>query len=202
MKRILWAASAVLALTTTGRVEASVDITIEQVGSNVVLTGSGSLNITGLSFAGTFTVGSGVGGAGALAFVGPTFATVDDYSGLTGPSSFGSGVFTFASSGSGDLFGAYYEASGSILEVPKGYVSGSILSGTATFAHKTLSELGLTNGTYTFNLPNDSLTVQIGPAATAVPEPSTAIVAAFGAAAFITYGWSRRSREQRRQAAA
>jgi hypothetical protein len=36
----------------------------------------------------------------------------------------------------------------------------------------------------------------------AVPEPSTAIVAAFGAVAILAYGWSRHSREQRRQAAA
>jgi hypothetical protein len=39
-------------------------------------------------------------------------------------------------------------------------------------------------------------------APTAVPEPSTAIVAVFGAVAFVAYGWSRHRREQRRQAAA
>jgi hypothetical protein len=36
----------------------------------------------------------------------------------------------------------------------------------------------------------------------AVPEPSTAIMAAFGAVAFLAYGWSRHRRAQRRQAAA
>ena len=36
----------------------------------------------------------------------------------------------------------------------------------------------------------------------AVPEPSTAIVAVFGTVAFIAYGWSRHRRAQRRQAAA
>jgi hypothetical protein len=36
----------------------------------------------------------------------------------------------------------------------------------------------------------------------AVPEPSTAILAAFGSVTFITYGWSRHRRAQRRQAAA
>jgi hypothetical protein len=35
-----------------------------------------------------------------------------------------------------------------------------------------------------------------------VPEPSTAIVAVFGAMAFLAYGWSRHRREQRRLAAA
>jgi hypothetical protein len=35
-----------------------------------------------------------------------------------------------------------------------------------------------------------------------VPEPSTAVVAVFGAVAFVAYGWSRHRREQRQQAAA
>jgi hypothetical protein len=34
------------------------------------------------------------------------------------------------------------------------------------------------------------------------PEPSTALVAAFGAVAFLAYGWSRHRRAQQRQAAA
>jgi hypothetical protein len=42
----------------------------------------------------------------------------------------------------------------------------------------------------------------ISVAMTAVPEPSTALVASLGAVAFIAYGWSRHRREQRRQAAA
>jgi hypothetical protein len=38
-------------------------------------------------------------------------------------------------------------------------------------------------------------------ATTAVPEPSTALVAVFGAVAFIAYGWSRHRRAQRQAAA-
>jgi hypothetical protein len=40
------------------------------------------------------------------------------------------------------------------------------------------------------------------PGSATVPEPSSAIGAAFGAAAILAYGWSRRRREQRSQAAA
>jgi hypothetical protein len=47
-------------------------------------------------------------------------------------------------------------------------------------------------------IPNSPFIV----ATAAVPEPSTAIVACFGAVAFIAYGWSRHRRAQRRQAAA
>jgi hypothetical protein len=42
----------------------------------------------------------------------------------------------------------------------------------------------------------------VAAAVSAVPEPSTAIVAALGAVAFIAYGWSRHRRERRRQAVA
>jgi hypothetical protein len=60
--------------------------------------------------------------------------------------------------------------------------------------------LGLTPGTYTYTWgtgPDQSLTVQIGSAA--VPEPSTAILAAIGAVAFGTCGWFHHRRHQRRQ---
>ena len=44
--------------------------------------------------------------------------------------------------------------------------------------------------------------VTLAPSVSSVPEPSTAIVAALGAVAFIACGWSRHRRDQRRQAAA
>jgi hypothetical protein len=92
------------------------------------------------------------------------------------------------------------------LFVPTGYVSGTALSATDTYSGQTFVSLGLTPGTYTWTWGTganaDSFKVQIGPAATAVPEPSTAILAVFEAVAFVTYGWSRHRRHQRRQAAA
>jgi hypothetical protein len=89
---------------------------------------------------------------------------------------------------------------------PAPYVSGNSLNATDTYANTTISGLGLTPGTYTWTWGTgahaDSLTVQVGPGApTGAPEPSTALVAVIGAAAFVTYGWSRHRREQRRQAA-
>jgi hypothetical protein len=44
--------------------------------------------------------------------------------------------------------------------------------------------------------------LRISPESATVPEPSTAIVAVFGAIAFVTYGWSRHRRHQRRQVSA
>ena len=54
------------------------------------------------------------------------------------------------------------------LTVYSGYVSGTALSGTTTFANQTFASLGLTAGTYTYGIPNDTLTVEIP----TVPEPA------------------------------
>jgi hypothetical protein len=61
-------------------------------------------------------------------------------------------------------------------------------------------------GTAFFTAPsgrNDTYFIQsdVG-LSSVVPEPSTALVAAFGVVAFIAYGWSRHRRKPRRQAAA
>jgi hypothetical protein len=58
------------------------------------------------------------------------------------------------------------------------------------------------------NLNNSHVLYGISPiltvpaSSTVVPEPSTAIVSALGAVAFLAYGWSRHRRAQQRQAAA
>jgi hypothetical protein len=125
---------------------------------------------------------------------------------LTGPATFGMGHYFAATSGTGDPFGIQLLGLRGALMVPSGYVSGAHLSATDTYANQTFSSLGLTPGTYTWTWGHgahaDSLTLQIGTASAVVPEPSTAIVAVFGAVAFVAYGWSRHRRAQRRQAAA
>lgn len=195
-------ASLILAvLVAGGHARASVLITFEQVDNNVVETGSGAIDLTGLSNTGAVSsTGPNTDPLLALTFLGPV-APFSDYAGyttITGPSSFGSGTGAAASTGSGDTFGIWVS---SVVELvlPQGYVSGTSLSATDTYDNSTFTTLGLTPGTYTYTWGTgasaDSLTVQIGPAA--VPEPSTAIVAVVGAVAFVTYGWSRHRRHQR-----
>ena len=79
-------------------------VTLTQQGSNVVATGSGTLDLTGLRLSITGdTSQAGIFPAGGLINTGPTTATpVDLYAGTTGPTSFGSDFFIPASSGSGD----------------------------------------------------------------------------------------------------
>ena len=133
-------------------------ITLAQVGSNVVATGSGPINLTGLTFAGS---GQAIGGAGILPVppkiqTGPTgLVNFDLYRGLvTGPTSFGgAGSVAPASSGSGDFVGINvfnFDGVGpnGLLIVPQGYVSGAALSDSMTFNNATFASLGVIPGTY------------------------------------------------------
>jgi hypothetical protein len=174
MKQTLWAVVAATALGLTARrAEAGAVIDISQVGSNVVVTGTGTITLTGLT--NTMILGD------TFPAIDPGYADVDtargtiqDFRGSMGPTSFGPGAASFASSSSGDPFGISVATE---IEVPYGYVSGTPLSGTATYANQTFSSLGLTPGTYTYTWSSDSITVIIG---AAVPEPSSFIEAALG----------------------
>jgi len=127
-------------------------VTLEQVGSNVVATGSGPIDLTGLKF---LFAGGGVANInpkGATLGTGPFDFPVNFYESsapFSGPTNFGSGDFTFANSGSGDFLGIQSSPDGfGSLLVPTGYVSGNALSDSATYNNKTLKRLGATPGTY------------------------------------------------------
>jgi PEP-CTERM motif len=203
-RQLMFAAAFLVLHSATPPTRAELTITVTQVGSNVVASGSGTIDTTGLIASSTnFVISNMVPKSGKME-LGPATAAAGFqlYTGISsGPSSIGTGVETNANSGSGQLLGP--DGPGAML-LPTSYRSGSSLSATDTWDNKTFSSLGLTPGTYTWTWGTgadaDSMTVDIGTAA--VPEPSTAIVALFGSVAFIGYGWSRHRRAQRRQAAA
>jgi hypothetical protein len=154
-------------------------VTLQQVGPDVVATGSGPLNLTGLSKSNSFTIGPEIiptagGKFGAAILTGLT-TTTDLYAGnLSGPTSFGSGGLTYASSGSGDMVGKFGGLLGSGLIVPTGYVSGTALSGMAIYRGKTFCTLGVTPGTYVWTWgggANQNFTLQIPPAINCAPTP-------------------------------
>ena len=123
-------------------------VTLDQVGANVVATGSGPINLMGLTFNGSFFSSNqaAVTGGGGIIQTGPTgFVSADLYSGFSGPASFGTGGVFFANTGSGDFVGITSMAS---LVVPQGYVSNTALSDSMTFDNATFASLGLTPGTY------------------------------------------------------
>jgi hypothetical protein len=93
-------------------------VTLEQMGSNVVATGSGPINLTGLTFLRpNLNTSAGIWANMGLIGTGSTFgAEVDLYNGFTGPTSFGSGNLFNANTGSGDAVGI--AGRGVVLGVP------------------------------------------------------------------------------------
>jgi hypothetical protein len=156
-------------------------VTLTQQGSNVVATGGGTIDLTGLTLFSTL-LDETVAIVPVSGFIntGPAPATLeaDTYQGFLGPASFGAGGPTLASGGSGDLVGVSGDLN--YLFVPRGYVSGSSLSDSATYANKTFSSLGVNPGTYVWTWGSgahaDNFTLQIG--ADPVPEPSGALLLA------------------------
>lgn len=159
-------------LLAAGSANAAYTINMFQSGPNVVATGSGTINLTGLAGAGSGGTAAIVRAVNATMVVG-TSTTFDAYDGFAGPAAFGGGAAFTASSYSGNGVGL----NGSIgrLVVPQGYVSGNALASSSTWNGATLASLGLTVGTYTWNWAGDSLTLIISlapPASTPVPTLS------------------------------
>jgi hypothetical protein len=160
---------------------AAYTVTFEQEGSNVVASGTGTIDLAALRIFQNASAEASMTPLEGILDTGPTSLTlVDEYQGgaITGPTSFGSGGFTGANSGSGDMVGisdgpVFGEP---IVTVPSGYVSGAALSDTATYDNTTLSMLGATPGTYTWTWGSgpteDSFTLDIV-APISAPEPGS-----------------------------
>ena len=150
-------------------------VRLKEVGDNVVANGSGPINLTGLTLVDrglilTGTINANIG----LIITGPFASFADGFSGITGPTSFGSGGSSFPNSGSGDMVGI----SGFFgrLVVPLNYVSGTALSDSMTFNNATFASLGVTPGTYVWSWGDGAdqrFTLRIG--AVGVPDGSITI---------------------------
>jgi hypothetical protein len=105
------------------------------------------------------------------------------------------GGTTIATSGTGPRFGVFFNQ----LDVPDGYVSGTLLEGSSLYEGATFASLGVTPGTYVWTWPvaanvtpangvlQDSLTLNI------VPEPVSLSLLAVGAAGLTVRRWRRRT---------
>lgn len=149
-----------------------------QDGSNVVGTGSGSINTSGLTFLNDTSALTTISPSrGFIQFNNDQTNSVQLYTGFVGPISFGTGANTSPSSVSGGQ-SVGVDAFANVLFVPDGYVSGTALGiSTITFDNKSLSTLGVTVGTYAWTWGTganaDSFTLHIGTSPPSVPEPAS-----------------------------
>ena len=149
------------------------EVTLLQVGPDVVATGNGAIDLTGLSAAGMTGFGTQIIPSLAFILTGPLISNQNAYTplgGFSGPGNFGPGSTTFAISGTGDAVGIAPYVLGELF-VPTTYISDTALSDTATYAGKTFSSLGVTPGTYVWTWgagPDQKFTLQIG--AAGVPD--------------------------------
>jgi hypothetical protein len=159
-------------------------LTIYESGSNVVMSVSGTIDLSGLTLIqadGQF--GGDAGGIGpntATFIMASNNSRFDTYSGFTiTPNSFGSGSGASASSSTGGAFGVIFNNEPPYqLVVPSGYTSGTQITSTQTFTGQTLTTLGLTVGTYTYTWSGGSFDVVVGgtPGPTPTPTPTSEAV--------------------------
>jgi hypothetical protein len=149
-------------------------VTLEQVGSNVVATGRGRLDLTALTLAADGATSGGIIIPSAGIITTGLSNASDGYAGFSGPTSFGNGSgIAVANSVDGDIVGI--SISRDLIIVPRSYVSDSTLSDISTYDNATFTSLGVNPGTYVWTWGSgadaDSFALQIGPAA--MPEPSS-----------------------------
>jgi hypothetical protein len=159
-------------------VKAAVIINALEQGNNVVFTYAGRLDTTGFNAFGSVNYNSVII-PGSGEFLSSPDATVSAMMLRGSPVSYNlvpygrsDSNWSYPSSTLGDYFSLAYTGSGPMIYLPWSFVSnsggqGSDLSGSMTFTAATFSTLGLSPGTYTTILPNDTITMNIG----AVPAP-------------------------------
>lgn len=147
-------------------------INVTQVGGQIQLLGTGSVDLTGLTSGGTRLANSYFfSGLGEMSFNtnspdSPVGLRI--YNGGTPGGSFGNAAPSAMTTISGDYL--FLGSDGSIA-LDLGYLSGASLNLSATI-DATYEDLLVSEGDYVWTLPNDTITVSIQP----VPEPSTAIL--------------------------
>jgi hypothetical protein len=154
--------------------EAVIHLRVDQVGNDVVVTGSGKANLSALNFSATDLSFQNVL-TDVQIYAGPSLfnaGQVDLYDNvLTGPSSISSDPFLVQEPDPGTSTGSLFGIQADLyrLVLPKGYISNTELTGTSTFKNVTISELGLTTGKSIWTWGNiqdgsfDSINLEVAP---------------------------------------
>ena len=163
-----------------------------EVGSDVVETGHGTLDLTDLTDIGgsSAVAHSVVPNVGFFSSGAPGTRTQIFFGAVTGPSEFGAGEETLADKSSGDGVGVFGGGENDFyINAPVGYISGAPLAETSTYLFATLASLGARPGEYVWSWGSgahaDTFTVEVGGVFPApVSEPSTWAMMLIGFAGF------------------
>jgi hypothetical protein len=186
-----------------GPARAGYVVSLKQVGGDVDASGSGKIDLTGLSFLDGALTPVGVQPDKGYLVTGPTDgnAVVDTYRGFSGPGNFGGGHPQLGSRGTGASVGidAEFGSPDNFLDVPNNYTSDTFLTSTLIFAGQTFKKLGLRPGTYEWTWgtgPDQNFTIAIGALGATVPESSTWVMMLLGFAGlgFAGYRQARKGR--------
>jgi hypothetical protein len=111
-------------------VQAGYIVDLMEKGGNVVATGSGNIDLTGLTLNGESTGQFALWPAGAHIAIGPTTLAANHlYISITGPTSFETGGAGFASSGTGDSVGILVDPSIYLYQRPRWLTHGVFPNG-------------------------------------------------------------------------
>jgi hypothetical protein len=154
-------------------------VMLEEVGTDVLASGIGPIDLTGLKLIQTADFPAFIFAKLGTIVTGPAASTpTDNYGQIAGPRSFGSGNIIQPGNGNGAVVGV--QAEEGFLTVPEGYASGTPLSDNAIYDGQTFASLGVTPGTYEWvwgTGANQNFTLIIGVAVGApvpTPEPASA----------------------------
>jgi len=196
---------AALLLTFAPNAFATFVVDARQVGSDVVFSGAGTLDVGPLVLGGSFTPTAAfntnaLGGGGFSLVLGGGNADFYELLGASlstsTPTPYPPDLTRTPTSSVGDIVGVGFSISGPLLLVPKDYVSGTVLTASMTFANETLASLGLLPGTYEWSWdligaePIDNLVLNV----VAVPAPPGFVLVIGGLAGL----WMARTRYKRR----
>ncbi|WP_309385450.1 PEP-CTERM sorting domain-containing protein [Cerasicoccus frondis] len=188
MRYLLLPATVTFLIAAASSLPGALVINVQEVGADVVVTASGSLDMTGAVFRSSFN------NADPRQLIRPdsdrlrqyALGDVDLYFLTGGTHDLGTGRNTITNSISGDTFGV---SGNSIFYVPGGFTGGA-LSGSAIYSSETIATTGLIPGSYTWTIPSDTITLNVV-AASPIPEPATYLaLAGFGGLGLLV--WRRR----------
>jgi hypothetical protein len=174
--------------------QATIIISVTELGGDVVFSSTGSLDITGAEYLGGIGYADGFIPGGSNWYIASGAGTfVDNYAmtSYAGPFGTSETFFSWPTSVYGDDFFIWGQAGLTAqVGVPVGYVSFAPISSGMVFSGVTIASLSLTPGTYVYTIPNDEIILRIG-SASPVPDPGSSLLL-FGIGLVGVRAWRKR----------